>query len=421
MAFTTIQTNLVDTAFGTTAIDDSICMLVAPAAAEASTTPGLSFALGTPYLVTSLKEFTDMGPTEANNAGIIRHVREFFGQAQNGAKLWVVGYAGAAGGDMAAFINDELEQCVRDSATNDYENRPRIIGVAGLPTFIEGTSASDPLIPAETTVNIQALQTVLSNLFHDTYRPFRTVGVLDALMINCPVAGGINSMANGLFPNLEVEGAPRVALQITTSTPGTSASIGQTLGKCASVNISTSIGITTAGSISAKGYFIDSFNGSPVNTDVATITGAKAEELGTKQYLFTRIWTGANGVYYNDDATCNDKTMALSSIKFARVGNAVCDDVAKFFISYINQNASVTNTGDIEPGFRDAILASLDSQYLSRRRINLEVNDVQVTLHAWDNNLLSTRTLEVEVRIQPRGVIQQVYIETFFVSDLTTA
>lgn len=410
MAVTGIYTTITDTALGSPVISDSIAMLICPATAE-SGTGGLQFELDTPYLLYNVKDATDLGITDAVNGKLLFNVREFYEQAGVGARLWLVGYQNTQAG-AEAFIDNTLPTVVQGTAIANFDNRPRYIGFVGDKSFVS-TATGQPVLPTETQTLVGKLQTQLANMFNDSYR---MCAVMDAMTLNCANATGMltEQIATTLIDCATLN-APRVGLQITTSTPGQSASVGQTIGRMSAITIETSIGAMTLPSINQLGYFIDSYQGTDVNTNVSYMTRGKYDDMGQKQYIFTRTRPQRSGVYYNDGATCNDPIMALSSLEFLRVGNAVCDSVENFFVDYLNTNVPLEGT-DIASGYKQNALADLRSRYLLPRINRQEAQDIQVDFRAVDGNFPATRAIEVTVSIYPMSSIREIYIETLFVS-----
>lgn len=412
MAKTGIYTTLGDTAFGANAVSDGVAMLICPATAQTGT-GGLAFELDTAYMVASYKEATNMGLTEEVNPNLLFNVREFFEKAGNGAKLWIVGYTPTAAG-LTVFITDLLEEIIQSTVVANFDNRPRMLGFVGETDFITTSETTDPLVPEYIQTTAKAIQTMLENLFTES---FRMVAILDGMMMNCAVEGGIvdEQLATRLL-NLATLEAPRVAVLETTSTAGQSASVGQALGILSGVSIATSIGDMTLGSVDQNQYFLDANAGTLINTPVAKVNRVKCETLGTNQYLFTRTRPQKSGVYFNDGATCNDPANALSTIEYVRVGNAVCDTVEGFFVDLINTIVGSTTAGEVDPAYKAAMLDDLYDRYLLPRIRRGEAVAIDVDFWAKDGNLQVSRAIEVQVQITGSPTLREAFIETFFVS-----
>lgn len=415
MAITRITTNLGDTPLGNPVSDDGIAMLISVATTQNNTDTGLTFALNTPYLILSPQDLNNYGITEAINPTLVFNVNEFFEKAGNGSKLWIVGAPRTLSGVMS-LINNDLENIVSDTAKSDFDNRPRFIGFAGEIGLIENIAADNPL--QDDVIDIaQALQTQLTNMFRNSYR---MSGYVDAIALYTAAAGiskgsAITDLQSGIALN-----APRVSIVLTTTTPNQTASIGQVLGVQSSIALNISIGaVTTVGQVSTFGYFLDynSTSNSYINTDVSDLTNTQYDLLGAKQYVFTRTRPQKSGVYYNDGATLNDPTNALSSQEFVRVGNKVCDSVEAYFVNLIGEPIpTVVSTGAIDPAFKASELDELARRYLNPLVDAGIARQISVDFWAKDGNFIASRAIEVQVRIVPMAALREIYIEVFYVS-----
>lgn len=411
MAITNIYTNLSDAALGNPTVSDSIAMLICPATATTGGT--VNFTLDTAVQITSLRELGVMGITEANNPQLYFNVEEFFEQAGSGSKLWIIGYSG----DPATYLaGTDLEDEIISTGIALFDDRPRFIGFVVDPTALPtDLSAEAEGVPALIQTCIRNMQTLLDNLFEE--ESMRMCGVIDCAKLH--VVPNIQDGPITAFLDCASLNAPKIALQITTSTIGQTASIGQTLGRMAAISIQTSIGTHALAGIDTIGYFLDAIDDGTVQyTPVTALKRAKYTSLGQKQYLFTRKYPQEVGIFYNDGATCNDATMALSSLEFNRVGNAICDSVEAFFVKMINTEVETTTSGEISPGYKSTQLADLDARFLQPRINRGEAQQVDVDFWAKDSNFIRSRAVEVVVRIFPNASLREVFIEVTFVSSL---
>lgn len=415
MAVTLIETKLGDTALGSPAAYDGIAMLCVPG--EVTTgTGGLAIALNTPYLVSSMKDITSMGATVSNNPDLIEQANLFYAKAGNGSRLWFVVYTKTVEG-YKAFLDTYLEDMVQATVVTDFNLRPRLIGFCGSRDFVTDTTTSDPLVPAIVTAAIPKFQTHLNNLFQDS---FRCVGVIDGINLNCKTASGIlGEQIATTLPDCAALNAPRVGVQITGSTSTSTAAVGEVLGIMAANTVATSIGSMILGSAAPIEYFVDTYDGNYIGTPVGKVNRSKCEEIGGKQYIFTRTRPQCSGVYYNDGATCNDPTMALSSLEFVRVGNKVCDMAEAFFVLLLNTNIPTDANGEIDAGYKASTLADLDARYLAPMVRRGDAQTISVDFKAKDGNFIQSRAIEVTIQILPNASLREVYIETFFVSSLS--
>ena len=352
MAQTGIYTELVDTALGGTAQDNSVSMLFAPGAKGKAPGPGgVTLEVGTSYMLTGLEDAVNLGINEeydtTNKTPLYFNIKEFYDKADAGTKLWIYVYDKTTYAQTSNFLQaPDFLTAVRSTMETLENNRPRIIMVAqaeGQDTPTEGGLSEDTITCCTN------FESALETLFGEG---IRAVGILDAAVVS-----DISDL-----PDVSEYNAPRVALQIVTSTKTRNASMGS---------------VTTAD------YLVDSASNAPVNTPVTLLTRTQTNDLGAKQYLFT-LRRNDVGICYNDGATMNSAANALSSIDFVRVANAVCDDCDTFFTKLLNVNIPVQSNGTINAAFKSGTLANLRSLYIDPYINRGDASQINVDFEAKD-------------------------------------
>ena len=365
MAQTGIYTELVDTALGGTAQDNSVSMLFAPGAKGKAPGPGgVTLEVGTSYMLTGLEDAVNLGINEeydtTNKTPLYFNIKEFYDKADAGTKLWIYVYDKTTYAQTSNFLQaPDFLTAVRSTMETLENNHPRIIMVAqaeGQDTPTEGGLSEDTITCCTN------FESALETLFGEG---IRAVGILDAAVVS-----GISDL-----PDVSKYNAPRVALQIVTSTKTRNASVGRSGGIVSARNLATSIGNVSMGSVT------------------------------TAEYLFT-LRRNDVGICYNDGATMNSAANALSSIDFVRVANAVCDDCDTFFTKLLNVNIPVQSNGTINAAFKSGTLANLRSLY------------IDPYINRGDGNFVQSRALEVTVEILPNAPMREAFITVMFVSSL---
>ena len=380
MAQTGIYTELVDTALGGTAQDNSVSMLFAPGAKGKAPGPGgVTLEVGTSYMLTGLEDAVNLGINEEYDTTD----KTTYAQTSN-------------------FLQaPDFLTAVRSTMETLENNRPRIIMVAqaeGQDTPTEGGLSEDTITCCTN------FESALETLFGEG---IRAVGILDAAVVS-----GISDL-----PDVSKYNAPRVALQIVTSTKTRNASVGRSGGSVSARNLATSIGNVSMGSVTTADYLVDSASNTPVNTPVTLLTRTQTNDLGAKQYLFT-LRRNDVGICYNDGATMNSAANALSSIDFVRVANAVCDDCDTFFTKLLNVNIPVQSNGTINAAFKSGTLANMRSLYIAPYINRGDASQINVDFEAKDGNFVQSRALEVTVEILPNAPMREAFITVMFVSSL---
>ena len=334
MARTGVTVKLQDTAIGTSSSNEGVAMLVLPVSSA-------SPLIDTPVLVASLEEAQKLGGYSTLDAGAKFQVSEFYSKAGSGSKLWLVGYDYSAKKGISAIQMSAIKQAIRQTTATLWDNRPRLIGfVYPSDTAVPKSGLAEDLTKSQGA--IQNVQGLIQDMFAESYR---MVAVLDA--------GRIGQDINNL-PSGDTYNAYGVALALTTPDPTYTADVGRALGILAGINPAQSIGQMTLGSVSPVDYFVNATTANAAS-NVAVVSRSVIDDIGAKQYLFTRTRPGNSGVYYNDGATLNKSTNALSAIEFVRVANGVCDDAEYYFQQLINTQVPVTASGDIDAGYKSAI------------------------------------------------------------------
>lgn len=396
MARTGVTVKLQDTAIGTSSSNEGVAMLVLPVSSA-------SPLIDTPVLVASLEEAQKLAGYSTLDAGAKFQVSEFYSKAGSGSKLWLTGYD-SKGKGISAIQMPAIKQVIRQTTATLWDNRPRLIGfVYPSNTAVPVSGLAEDLTKSKGA--IQNVQGLIQDMFAESYR---MVAVLDA--------GRIGQDINNL-PSGDTYNAYGVALALTTPDPTYTADVGRALGILAGINPAQSIGQMTLGSVSPVDYFVNATTANAAS-NVAVVYRSVIDDIGAKQYLFTRTRPGNSGVYYNDGATLNKSTNALSAIEFVRVANGVCDDAEYYFQQLINTQVPVTASGDIDAGYKSAILATFRSNYIQPRLSRGDASEIEVTLEAKDGNFVKSRAFAITIRILPNATLREAFITTFFVTSL---
>jgi hypothetical protein len=402
MAITKVNVFLQDTQLGVQQVNDGVAMLFSPGTPIDSTGDQPSLLIDTPLLFTSIDDAVSMGIDadydEDNGVGLYFNMSEFFSRAGTGAKLWVCLYNEGSYSTVTAYLNTNLfKSAVRATKAVLFDNRPRLIGI------LQTTDKAAPTtggLSADMLTAIPALQTNLDALFGES---IRAVGILDS--------GKIQSAAT--LPDCATFNSRSVGVEITTTTKGKTASVGLRLGSYAAISLSSSAGEVARGPVAQTAYLMDA-----AGTSVKTMAPADFDDLGAKQYLFMRERPQEPGVFFNDDATCNDPTKALSQIPYLRVGNSICDLAEWYFGRQIKAKVPVTTAGDISGTWKTSLLNDFDSKYLIPRINRGDASAISVDIQAV-GNFVETRKIQVTVSILPNPTLEQADIYVFYVSSLT--
>lgn len=396
---TGVQIGFTNTATGVAQSADGVPILFVQAVAVSST-----FNLNQVYKLTQLSDLdTLLGDSATydatNEVSLVRQVTEFYSAADNGTILYLVGVDKSS--TMSEFVaSEEFETLLRSTGVTAEGNpspnsRAKMIGVVFAPQDTptsEGTYYSDVLTTAT------ALETALDSMWDNGFRAF---AVLDG--------NNLKSVTDA--PDFNTQACPRVAIHDTTATKDSCASIGLVLGILSQQAVNYDLGNVSAGSLPIiNAWFTD-------GTPVSSILPAQFETLGMNQHLFIRTRDTKSGYFFNDGATADSSTMALSSISANRVLNKIADYLQEYLTNIIGSTPPVGTDGNVDSGYLTSLEESFYTTYTDPMVTNGEVSQVQVSI----TNVgvfTSTRTLNAEVSILPRNAVAWITANIQFVTSL---
>lgn len=425
MAKTGIYVSLTDSQIGNNQSDESIAMIFADAPAISGT-----FLQDKSYMITGLQDAVALGITQeweeeqlaASGSRLYTHIADFYANAGAGTKLWICGttftYGTSGSLSQAEFYSGKVADAVMQTVENGYALRPRILILCkGEKAAANTKYTGDSLNCDYDSTDIAAFQTFLEDMSNDN--SIRMCGIYDGAFLNrgnTPMDVTKLADATGLA-------APLVGYNITDIHGYGVSSTGHVGGVLSGRAIQTSIGNVSLGSTSQKAYFTNVQNtaGSITynsGTLVSQINNAKNDIIGEKGYIFLRTRPMITGLFYNDGATCNLSTNALSKLEMVRVGNAVCDDAQQFLTLYLNVNIPVESDGTILASYKSAMSSDFYSRYIQPRLNAGQASDIRVTFSEKDGNYVQSKAIQCTVEILPSPAMEQGYVNVFYVSSL---
>lgn len=448
MADHSINIVVLNTPLGIPASDDGVMGVICKAAAVSTT-----FALDTFYLCTKLADRDTLGITFANNPALYQHITEFYGQAGDGAKLWVGGVA--TNTVFATYVaSSTFKAMIRGTAQADPLNQVKVIGICyGVPTATQ--SATD--FPSDVTATITPLHTALTALFAEGYH---LSAILDGYNMSSTVAvSALGTMATRTDY--------RVSVCITGTVGNGISSVGLVLGRLSRISVGTSLGKVADGAIVADTMFLTNgiavypgtaltvgqvytvYGGTVVNnaitytkgqsftcvagqtaftstdngyvtnasTLVSTLTPTEVSSLGSKQFLFARTWLGKSGYFWNDGATAESASLALAYLEFNRIANKLSTDALNFFISEIGSSIPLdVKTGAADSGYLLNKQQEFTNNYIAPLKLSNDISDASITITG--PNFTATRTLVFDLKIVASPALNNVSGTIQFTTNL---
>ena len=386
-------------------MDDGVTGLVCTAVAVTQTVNDKTenvFALNTPYLITKLDELVSKGITsgeEDANATLYKAVKEFYDEAPDGSKLWIMGVADTV------TIADIVDK------TKDNAKKLLVAANGTIRTLAVKIKDKSAYTPTVTTGIDGAVRTAITNAQSlaewATETLFAPVVVLlegrhytgnAETLVSNPVNTGNNN---------------RVGVVIgDTVADSKGAAVGLLAGRIASIPVQRSVARVRTGSIVATTMYI----------------GGVAAELGNPEtindcgFICPRTFVGKAGYYWSDDKLAAEASDDYSLIPRRRVADKAYRITYTTLINEVAEEISVTDDGKISAPVVKAIQTAVESAIVNNMtsRGNLgndpsDPNDMGVECYINpDQNIVATSRLDVQVRIKPHGYSKYINVSLGF-------
>ena len=373
--------------------EDGVCGLVAYATAVSTT-----FALNTPYLITKLAGLEALGVTsEATgvNAALYKTVKEFYSEAPDGTKLWVMGVAASTTiANLTDKANNIISPLLR-AARGSINILMLKLASAAEPTM--SGSIDGAVLTAVT--NLQALA---EDWTENCYAPFMCL--VEALSYNGVAAS---------LPDLTARSDNRVGVVLGDSVSGSAgAAVGLVAGRLAAEPVQRSLARVRSGAIKAEAMYI--------GTNLAEIGDPDvANDLG---YIVPRTFVGKSGYYWSDDHLATEASDDYCAIPRRRVIDKAYRIAYKTLVNEIAENVPVNTEGKlaafhckgVETSVESAIVNSMTSEgNLGNDPDNASDLGVQCYIDP-DQNILATSRLEVNLKVKPHGYSKYIDVKLGF-------
>ncbi|MBR7126402.1 MAG: DUF2586 family protein [Prevotella sp.] len=386
-------------------MDDGVTGLVCTAVAVTQTVDGkqeTTFALDTPYLITKLDELVKKGVTSESsdvNTTLYKAVKEFYDEAPEGSKLWIMGVADTV------TIADIVDK------TKDNAKKLLVAANGTIRTLAVKIKDKRDYTPTVTTGIDGAVRTAIVNAqglaewaTETLFAPVMVLlegrnytGTAETLVAN-PINTGNNN---------------RVGVVIgDTVADSKGAAVGLLAGRIASIPVQRSVARVRTGSINATTMYI----------------GSVASELGNPEtindcgFICPRTFVGKAGYYWSDDKLAAEASDDYSLIPRRRVADKAYRIAYTTLVNEIAEEISVTDDGKISAPVVKAIQTAVESAIVNNMtsRGNLgndpsNPNDMGVECYINpDQNIIATSRLDVQVRIKPHGYSKYINVSLGF-------
>ena len=378
---------------GVSPSEDGVVGLVAYATAVSTT-----FALNQPYLITKLAGLEALGITsEATgvNAALYKTVKEFYSEAPDGTKLWVMGVAAST---TIANLTDKANNIIS----------PLLMAARGSINILmlKVASAAEPTMSGSIDGAVLTAVTNLQALAEDwtvnRYAPFMCL--VEALSYNGVAAS---------LPDLTARSDNRVGVVLGDSVTGSAgAAVGLVAGRLAAEPVQRSLARVRSGAIKAETMYIGTNQAELGDPDVAN-------DLG---YIVPRTFVGKSGYYWSDDHLATGASDDYCAIPRRRVIDKAYRIAYKTLVDEIAENVPVNTEGKlaafhckgVETSVESAIVNSMTSEgNLGNDPDNASDLGVQCYIDP-DQNILATSRLEINLKVKPHGYSKYIDVKLGF-------
>ena len=386
-------------------MDDGVTGLVCTAAAVTQTVNGKTenvFALNTPYLITKLDELVSKGITSDSsdaNAPLYKAVKEFYDEAPDGSKLWIMGVADTV------TIADIVDK------TKDNAKKLLVAANGTIRTLAVKIKDKSAYTPTVTTGIDGAVRTAITNA--QSLAEWATETLCAPVMVLLEGRHYTGNAETLVSNPINTGNDNRVGVVIgDTIADSKGAAVGLLAGRIASIPVQRSIARVRTGSITATMMYI----------------GSVAAELGNPGtindcgFICPRTFVGKAGYYWSDDKLAAEASDDYSLIPRRRVADKAYRITYSTLINEVAEEISVTDDGKISAPVVKAIQTAVESAIVNNMtsRGNLgndpsDPNDMGVECYINpDQNIVATSRLDVQLRIKPHGYSKYIEVSLGF-------
>lgn len=386
-------------------MDDGVTGLICTTVAVTQTVDGGTdnvFALNTPYLITKLDDLVKKGVTSESsdvNATLYKAVKEFFDEAPEGSKLWIMGVADTV------TIDDIVDK------TKDNAKKLLIAANGTIRTLAVKIKDKSAYTPTVTTGIDGTVRTAITNA--QALAEWATETLFAPVMILIEGRHYTGNAETLVSNPVNTGNNNRVGVVIgDTVADSKGAAVGLLAGRIASIPVQRSVARVRTGSIVATTMYI----------------GGVAAELGNPEtindcgFICPRTFVGKGGYFWSDDKLAAEASDDYSLIPRRRVADKAYRIAYTTLVNEIAEEISVTDDGKISAPVVKAIQTAVESAIVNNMtsRGNLgndpsDPNDMGVECYINpDQNIIATSRLDVQVRIKPHGYSKYINVSLGF-------
>lgn len=357
------------------ATDDGVAALLLTGAAVSG-----KLELNKHYQLSGTADMVSLGATADNNPLVYKDVTAFYEQTGDGAELHLLVVAEAT--TLTQMCDSAADSPLR-KLIDASGGRVRLVGVNKIPpTEYEADTTQG--IDKDAITAAEKAQAVIESYAAGKVNPFR-------LLMPAPA---FDAEVDSLFkPRESSTNAVCYVLASDDATKHTAA-IGRVLGRAASLSVHQSIGRVRSGSIGTDMYLTD--GQSYIDAD------GLADSLHDAGYIIPVAYPRKNGAYLNGDPAAAPVTDDYAQLRYGRTVDKARIIVYDTLIDEILDDVDTDSDGDLSAGQRTSYEGMIENAVLTQ--MNGEITSFAVSIPE-GQNILTSETIRVVCRIQPKGVV----------------
>lgn len=356
--------------------DDGIMGLIVSGAAVVD-----KLEVGKAYAIYGLADAETIGIAESGvNAAAHKQIKEFYDEAGNGVKLWIL-------------VSDKTLMSLNATGTTNnlrslIEAAKGEISVVGI---CRGKTQSEVVVDGlnEDVWSTMGAVQILAEEYQGLIMPFSAV--IDGI--------GFSGDASSTL-DLTTKTQHRCSVILSASNSDEVASVGQFLGREASIPVQRKPSRIKDGSLTNEKAYL---------TDGVSIDGrvGSLNTLHDRGYIVYRTLVGKSGFFYSGDPTATAATDDLNTIARNRVIDKVLKIAYNTYSEELDDDVPVTETGTLQPAVCGYLQEKINKQVNGNMvdeisRFNSYVNPNQ--------NILSGAPVEIQLSIVPKGYLSPIKV-----------
>ena len=358
------------------ATDDGVAALLLTGAAVSG-----KLELNKHYQLSGMADLVALGATADNNSLVYKEVTAFYEQTGDGAELHLLVVAEAT--TLTQMCDSAADSPLR-KLIDASGGRVRLVGVNKIPpTEYEADTTQG--IDKDAITAAEKAQAVIESYAAGKVNPFR-------LLMPAPA---FDAEVDSLFKPRESSANAVCYVLASDDAVKHTAAIGRVLGRAASLSVHQSIGRVRSGSIGTDMYLTD--GQSYIDAD------GLADSLHDAGYIIPVAYPRKNGAYLNGDPAAAPVTDDYAQLRYGRTVDKARIIVYDTLIDEILDDVDTDSDGDLSAGQRTSYEGMIENAVLTQ--MNGEITSFAVSIPE-GQNILTSETIRVVCRIQPKGVVE---------------